>query len=621
MKNNVLAVGLFTLAVLLSAPVPVCRAQIIVGGATSQSATPLASVPATGTFFSATLNLPPWPADWLPQVPVYVQDASNNIFIVDDRGWDYSASGNAIFAATAQSGGMGAMADGVPVPPTNGWTSNDGSGGGPSMPLPLYSAADLYLTNFAVSGTTNTMVIHAPAGFTNGVYNLLYTTNLSPPISWRWLMTTAPGQTNLTVTNATDPQRFYGLGGTNSSAGTDFWVAFCNVSEYEYYNNFNFSLYISSPVAASGTVSVPGLGITSNFTLAPGAVTNISLRQDAIMTNYAVITTNGVHITSSAPVSVYPVSYVEQASSAFTGYPTAMLGTNYCLLALPSNDGGCASQFAIVATADDTTVTVTPTRTNDPSAPPGINFTNITLQQGQTYQMCSSNYWNDVTGTWINSDKPVVVYSGANDVELNGTCANPIQLEQFPVASWGNQVLALSFGWRTGGDSFRVLTASTNTALWTNGVIATTLQPGVPYDMILEGGVVFQGSNPIQVAQFANGYSFDSPPNSDGDPTGILLPPTGHYLTSYAFASPTNVPVNYLNLIVPNSAILTTLMDGTNIPAGKFVQIVGSGYSGAQVSVAAGPHTVSSSQPVGVEVYGFGFDDAYGYIGGVLSYP
>ena len=227
--KTVVAVGLFTLAVLLPGPVPICRAQILVGGATNQTAAPLASVPATGTFFSATLNLPPWPMDWLPpQVPVYAWDGASNVFIVDDRGWDYSASGNAMFAAPAQAGGMGAMLVGGPPPlPGSGGTGST-NGGGTSLPMPAYSAEDLYLTNFAVSGTTNSMVIHPPASVTNGVYDLVYTTNLSPPISWQWLQTAAaPGPTLLTVTNATNAQRFYQLQGlTNSSAGTDFWAAF-----------------------------------------------------------------------------------------------------------------------------------------------------------------------------------------------------------------------------------------------------------------------------------------------------------------------------------------------------------------------------------------------------------
>lgn len=33
----------------------------------------------------------------------------------------------------------------------------------------------------------------------------------------------------------------------------------------------------------------------------------------------------------------------------------------------------------------------------------------------------------------------------------------------------------------------------------------------------------------------------------------------------------------------------------------------------------SGVHTVTSSQPVGVEVYGFGLFDAYGYFGGVVK--
>ena len=109
--KTVVAVGLFTLAFLLPGPVQLCRGQILVGGATDPAATPLASVPSTGTFFSAQLNIPPWPTDWLPQLPVYA-GPSSNIFIVDDRGWDYSASGNALFAASGQGGGMGAMLSG-----------------------------------------------------------------------------------------------------------------------------------------------------------------------------------------------------------------------------------------------------------------------------------------------------------------------------------------------------------------------------------------------------------------------------------------------------------------------------------------------------------------------------
>jgi hypothetical protein len=35
--------------------------------------------------------------------------------------------------------------------------------------------------------------------------------------------------------------------------------------------------------------------------------------------------------------------------------------------------------------------------------------------------------------------------------------------------------------------------------------------------------------------------------------------------------------------------------------------------------VTNGVHTITSFQPVGVQVYGFGFEDAYGYFGGVVK--
>src|SRR5208282_4909418 len=110
----------------------------------------------------------------------------------------------------------------------------------------------------------------------------------------------------------------------------------------------------------------------------------------------------------------------------------------------------------------------------------------------------------------------------------------------------------LSFAGRTNGDSYRVLAAYSNTVVtitgtvvtitntpyvgpWqvtkTNEVLMVTNDAGVPYDIIVEGPVVFQASQPIQVAQFGNGEEFDhGTPSYEGDQCEILLLPTGHYL-------------------------------------------------------------------------------------------
>ncbi len=56
------------------------------------------------------------------------------------------------------------------------------------------------------------------------------------------------------------------------SLGKDFWVAFsANLGSPQ------LSLFISSPTATSGNVSVPGLGFSEDFTVTPGAVTTVTI--------------------------------------------------------------------------------------------------------------------------------------------------------------------------------------------------------------------------------------------------------------------------------------------------------------------------------------------------------
>jgi hypothetical protein len=95
-------------------------------------------------------------------------------------------------------------------------------------------------------------------------------------------------------------------------------------------------------------------------------------------------------------------------------------------------------------------------------------------------------------------------------------------------------------------------------------------------------------------------------------------------MNSYTVYAPTNSDwdfvTNYLNIIVPQSATNCTLIDGSLVAATNFVAIGTSGYYGAQITVTnSGARTVTSSQPVGVKVYGFGTADAYGYFGGIIK--
>jgi hypothetical protein len=453
-------------------------------------------------------------------------------------------------------------------------------------------------------------------------------------------MRTAPGQTNLYPTNAADPQGFYGVG-VPSSAGNDFWLTIPTLYSG---SGEQLIIYISSQMTNSVILSIPGLGFTHNFTLAPASVTNISLPIAAIISTNGSPSENGIHVTATQPVSVYILYLLPTASTAFTAYQTRMLGTNYCVLARPSYVAG-RSEFAIVGTVNNTSVAITPSATANLLGFNGVTVTNITLQQGQTYQLQSTTTSNDVTGTLITSDNPIAVFAGASDTfapNASTGYGNPIAGEQLPIAEWGNQALSLSFG-RPGGDIYRVLAVSNNTVVTnlttntlvafspnnapietnaiTNGVFVVTLaNAGQFYEAIMDGPVQFQANNPIQVAQISQGLVTDG---GSGDPCEIMLPSTGNYLNSYVIATApeSDFTNNFVNLIVAQSGISTTLLDGIAVATNAFTRVGGSGYAAARFSVTAGTnHTVSSSQPIEVEVYGFGNADAYGYIGGI-SFP
>jgi hypothetical protein len=393
----------------------------------------------------------------------------------------------------------------------------------------------------------------------------------------------------------------------------------------------NLSLYISSPVEATGAVTIPGFGITNAFSVTAWAVTRVDIDPSLVMSYDSDYGAYGIYVTASQPVSVVAVNYDLMVTTAFTCLPVTALGTNYWVLARPALVGGsgCRSQFMIVATADNTMVSITPSATANLPGHSGYYQTN--LMQGETYQAGPSDadYTNDVTGTWISSDKPIVVLAGASLAyvpDSDSPYGNPLVQEQRPVDAWGDHVLALSFAAKTGGDSYRVLAASNNTALSTNGVSAGTIQAGQFLDFILDGPVEFSASGPIQVAQFANGGSDEE---ELGDPCEVLLAPVGRYLqTNIVFSLPLwdqtttgDFRQNYLNIIVPESALANTLVDGSSIAVTNFVPIGASGYYGAriplpEIDVGVATHTVTSSEPVGVQVYGFGDDDAYAYLGG-----
>lgn len=133
-----------------------------------------------------------------------------------------------------------------------------------------------------------------------------------------------------------------------------------------------------------------------------------------------------------------------------------------------------------------------------------------------------------------------------------------------------------------------------------------------------------QDAKPILVGQFLAAQ--DAPdPNvggvgtagdaGTGDPAFMLLVPLEQYRTDFVVLTPAEYETNYLNVTVPTGS--SVQIDGEDIPAGYFT-IIGSGqYSVYRQRLTPGPHTIRSSEPAGVIVYGYDQYVSYAYTGGL----
>lgn len=176
---------------------------------------PIESPPVFGTFYLATGSAP-FPFDpYFGQLPVY--ESKPGVYVVDDSQIN-SFGGQALGAL---NGGGGAMTLSDPLPdPCNGNCPTNGGGGGPIAYGGNYdhSSTDLWLevTSVVMSNSLAYFVIHTPE--TNGVYDLFSTTNMAPSYvglnqtNWVWILRTAAGQTNITLTNIWQWQGWFELG-------------------------------------------------------------------------------------------------------------------------------------------------------------------------------------------------------------------------------------------------------------------------------------------------------------------------------------------------------------------------------------------------------------------------
>ncbi len=154
----------------------------------------------------------------------------------------------------------------------------------------------------------------------------------------------------------------------------------------------------------------------------------------------------------------------------------------------PSYNPRPYSSIDIVATQDNTDITITPTRPVFPDRPAGVPFT-ITLNRGQSFAVVPDDYDGDgqlaenhLGGTKIESNRPVTVISSDDSIDAlthpgQGGCKDVVGDQIIPTDLIGTEYIAMK-GYLTAYEHFYIIGTQDGTLVYIDEEYETTIDEG-----------------------------------------------------------------------------------------------------------------------------------------------
>lgn len=155
---------------------------------------------------------------------------------------------------------------------------------------------------------------------------------------------------------------------------------------------------------------------------------------------------------ASRPVAAYQinsddVNFVATSTGATILYPLGAVDRHYFAVSYPHSQTG-AGWVAIVATEDSTTVTTTlSAETMSGGGVPAYRVGDVderVLDQGDVLQFATGELGSDLTGTYVEANNDIAVFSGHEDAWVGGIESNRDHIEEqmMPVDAWGKSHVA-----------------------------------------------------------------------------------------------------------------------------------------------------------------------------------
>ena len=321
-------------------------------------------------------------------------------------------------------------------------------------------------------------------------------------------------------------------------------------------------------------------------------------------------------------IVLYGLNYHEFTSDAFLALPCDSLPVEqYEYYAISYSDGGSGrlSHILIVSCEDSTVVQ--------------IGSAVVNLNRMQTYFFEDTN---DVTGTKVVSNNPIVVYPGHECTFIPATvfACDHITEQVPPTVIWGSQFISASFNGRLSGEIYRVLASEDSTTVVVNCSTFSQLQT---YDLSSAGSwqefttpamsfCAIESSKPLLVMEFGLGYNLDQ----IGDPFMMMVTPTEQFSNNYVFNVLPEFSTNYITVAVTSDDFepRNIHVDDVDLENAVWNTVYCSdttvcGYV-TYVTLTPGTHQLYHSDVsahIGVSAYGFNEFNSYGYPGGLELVP
>jgi hypothetical protein len=377
------------------------------------------------------------------------------------------------------------------------------------------------------------------------------------------------------------------------------------------------------------------------------------------------ITWKSIRIRSSMPINAYQFNPFNNAQ-VFSNdgsllLPANTLGRRYIAASYPSGvpislpgvmESPAQSGYVTIVATDGGTTRVTVRVTGDVVAGPDVPA--LTAGQEHTFELEQYQVLNlqaapaviqlwpplakvhDLTGTLIESTKPVAVFGGheeaviawkdntgtgsgaGNPDEGSGSCcADHLEEQLLPVQVWTNDVLCAKAPPRGGeADIWRVFSGADGNRITTApsipGLDGQTLAYGQWVEVKSHGSFEVHGTGPVMAVQYT--VSQEQTDQFVGDPAMIMAVPVGQYREDYRVLVPDGYSTDWVTVIRPAGEQI--VVDG--LPTAVTFQPFGSGqWEVGWVQLEPGVHHLSAGRAFGLIAFGWDNAVSYGYPAGL----